>query len=120
MAVYCFFLNGTALKVGMAGPNSNARFRSHHYGHSRAGSTLARSILKYPGKIGIGPALADSVGDWIKNNTDRVDLLLPSSWGRPMLSQLESFLHARWTPIYEGTVASIARGVYGVEENSNP
>jgi hypothetical protein len=32
MAAYCFFLNGQALKIGIAGPKSDARFRSHQYG----------------------------------------------------------------------------------------
>src|SRR3984893_7794355 len=48
MAVYCFFLNGQALKVGIAGPNSDARYRSQHYNPNSAQSTLARSILRYP------------------------------------------------------------------------
>jgi hypothetical protein len=50
MAVYCFFLDGRALKIGIAGPNSDARFRSQHYNLNSARSTLAGSIFKYPTK----------------------------------------------------------------------
>jgi hypothetical protein len=109
MAVYCFFLNGQALKIGIAGPKSDARYRSHHYSPTRANSTLGGSLLQYPGKIGITPISAASVGQWIKANTARINLLLPASYGREMLSQLEVFLHARWKPAYEGRV--IARGL---------
>ncbi len=48
-AVYAFFLNDLCLKVGKAGPHSGARFVSQHYGVKRAGSSLARSLLKYKG-----------------------------------------------------------------------
>jgi hypothetical protein len=104
MAVYCFFFNGQALKIGIAGPNSDARYRSQHYNPNSAGSNLAKSILTHPTKIGIAPLRADSVGNWIKAHTDRINLLLPASHGKPTLSQLESFLHARWKPTYEGRV----------------
>jgi hypothetical protein len=104
MAVYCFFLNGQALKIGIAGPKSDARFRSQHYNPHSAGSTLAGSILKHPTKIGVHAIPACSIGDWIKEHTDRLNLLLPASYGSPILSRLESFLHIRWKPIYEGPV----------------
>lgn len=35
-AVYVFVFNGQALKVGKAGPNSNARYTSQHYNASSA------------------------------------------------------------------------------------
>ena len=53
MAVYAFFLNGQALKVGKAGPKSSARYTSQHYNPASAMSTLARSILTNPAKVGI-------------------------------------------------------------------
>lgn len=104
MATYCFFLNGLALKIGIAGPNSDPRFRSQHYSPTRANSTLAGSILQHPSRIGISAVPAGSIGDWIKANTDRINFLLPASYGRTMLCQLEAFLHARWKPVYEGRV----------------
>jgi hypothetical protein len=104
MAVYNFFFSGKALKIGIAGPNSDARYRSQHYHPDRAGSNLAKSILTHPERMGIPlPALGpDTVGGWIKTYTDRLNFILPSSCGRSVLSQLEVFLHTRWKPIYEG------------------
>jgi hypothetical protein len=52
MAVFAFFLNGKALKVGKVGANSDARYRSQHYNPRSAGSNLASSILKDPAKVG--------------------------------------------------------------------
>jgi hypothetical protein len=106
MAVYCFMLNRQALKIGIAGPKSGARYRSQHYNPYSAQSTLAGSILKHPRRIGLVTVPASSVGDWIKARTDRINFLLPASYGKPMLSRLESFLHTRWKPTYEGLVRS--------------
>ena len=101
MSVYAFFLNGNALKIGKVGANSDAPFRSQHYYPNSAGSSLARSILLYPSKVG-ADVNAQNVGDWIKGNTDRVNLFVPASLGDPMLALLESFLHVRWKPVFEG------------------
>jgi hypothetical protein len=102
IAVYAFFHNGQALKVGKAGPNSKARYTSQHYSTGAATSTLARSIVNNAAKIGISEVHEGIVAAWIRSNTDRVNLLLPSAVGDPMLSLLESFLHVRWKPIFEG------------------
>jgi len=69
MAVYTFFLNGQALKVGKAGPNSDARYRSQHYNPNSAGSTLARSILNSPAKAGATGVNELNIGDWIRQHT---------------------------------------------------
>lgn len=102
MAVYAFFLNGQALKVGKAGANSDARYRSQHYNAKSAGSNLALSILTNPARIEATGIDEFNAGDWIKQNTDRVNLLVSESLGDPMLSLLESFLHVRWKPVFEG------------------
>lgn len=47
MGVYTFLYNDKFLKIGKAGPNSNARFLSQHYTGS-AMSTLSGSILADP------------------------------------------------------------------------
>jgi hypothetical protein len=44
MAVYCFFLNGHALKIGVAGPKSDA------YGATRANSRLCGVSFEAPGQ----------------------------------------------------------------------
>lgn len=102
MAVYAFFLKGHALKVGKVGANSDARYRSQHYNPNSAGSNLARSILANPARIGAAGVDDLNVGEWIRLNTDRINLLVPASLGDPMLSLLESFLHVRWKPVFEG------------------
>lgn len=102
MAVYAFFHNGQALKVGKVGLNSDARFRSQHYNPQSSMSNLARSILANPERIGVAGIDSLNIGAWIRQNTDRVNLLLPASIGMPMLSLLESFLHVRWMPMFEG------------------
>lgn len=102
MAVYAFFLNGQALKVGKVGPKSSARYTSQHYNPESARSNLARSILANREKVGSPCVDSSNIGDWIKRQTDRVNLLAPASLGHPMLALLDSFLHVRWKPIFEG------------------
>jgi hypothetical protein len=101
-AVYAFFQDGRALKVGMVGHKSVARYTSQHYNHASAPSNLAKSILTHAAKVGAFGITPISVGDWIKTNTDRVNILLPAASGLSMLSLLESFLHVRWKPLFEG------------------
>lgn len=102
LAVYTFFLNDQALKVGKVGLNSGARYTSQHYNPKSSRSNLARSILANPAKVGAVDVDESSVGDWIRRHTDRVNLLASSRLGDPMLSLLESFLHVRWKPVFEG------------------
>jgi hypothetical protein len=96
MAVYAFFLNGQALKVGKVGPSSNARYTPQRYNPKSAGSNLARSIPANPAKVSVLGIEASGIGEWIRGHTDRVNLLAPASFGDPMLSLLESFLNVRW------------------------
>ena len=102
MAVYAFFHDGQALKVGKAGAKSAARYTSQHYNPNSAMSTLARSILTNPAKLGVAALDDAAVGGWIRENTARVNLLIPASLGLPILSLLETFLHVRWKPRFEG------------------
>ena len=101
MAVYSFFLDGRALKVGKVGPNSGPRFLSQHYTGS-AKSTLRGSLLTNSARIGVAGLSPHNVADWIRINTDRVDLLIPADAGVAFLSLLEAFLHVRWNPVFEG------------------
>ena len=102
MAVYAFFLNGQALKVGKVGPRSVARYRYQHYNPGSAGSTLAKSILTDATRVDAVGIDSKSVGDWIRMHTDRVNLVVPVATSLPILSLLESFLHLRWKPLFEG------------------
>ncbi|BBU60388.1 hypothetical protein MSC49_03230 [Methylosinus sp. C49] len=101
MAIYAFFLEGRALKVGKVGPNSGPRFTYQHY-TGAAQSTLHRSILANREKVGAVGIDAETAADWIRNHTDRIDLLIPASFGLAFLSLLEAFLQARWKPLFEG------------------
>ncbi len=102
MAVYVFSYGRTTLKVGKAGPNSDARFRSQHYNPRSAASTLAASILKNPTPVGNPAVDDDSVGDWIRENADRVNFILPERVGIEVLTLLEAYIQCRLKPVYEG------------------
>ena len=102
MAVYTFFFNGQCLKVGKAGPHSQARYTSQHYSAKSAPSTLAKSILKEIDDFGVADIEEDNVGKWIKENTDRVNFLVGVNLGIPVLTLLESFLQCRLRPRFEG------------------
>ena len=102
MAVYLFDHQGRVLKVGKAGPNSNARYTSQHYSAGAAQSTLAASLLKYGAEIGIRDLTDSTVGDWIRANTGRHNFLLDSGYPIRLLTLLESFLQCRLDPVFEG------------------
>lgn len=101
MGVYTFWYEGKFMKIGKAGPKSGARFLSQHYNPKSAQSTLAASILtdKRMQDKGI---IESNVGDWIKNNCRRVDILLNSDLGIFALELIEAALHYKYEPIYEG------------------
>ncbi len=101
MGVYTFNYNGQFLKIGKAGPNSNARFLSQHYNPASANSTLAKSILYDPTMAMLG-IREDNVGDWIKANCRRIDILLDVELGIFSLELVESSLHYKYQPKYEG------------------
>lgn len=104
MGIYTFCYNGEFLKIGKAGPNSNARFLSQHYNPRSARSTLAASILQDDRMQGIG-INESNVGQWIRNNCRRVDILLDSDLGIFSLELIEASLHYKYEPAYEGFIA---------------
>lgn len=104
MGIYTFCYNGEFLKIGKAGPNSNARFLSQHYNPRSARSTLAASILQDDRMQGVG-INESNVGQWIRNNCRRVDILLDSDLGIFSLELIEASLHYKYEPAYEGFAA---------------
>jgi len=102
MAVYIFYWRGECLKVGKVGPKSQARYVSQHYSPSSSQSNLAKSILSSQGKLSISGLNEYNVGKWIKDNTDRINIILDQKVGMPVISLLESFLQYRLNPRYEG------------------
>lgn len=102
MAVYIFTYGSDVLKVGKVGPNSQARYTNQHYNPGSAQSTLAASILADSDRLLLSNVEKSNVGQWIRNNVDRVNFLLDVRLGVPVLTLLESFLQCRLKPCYEG------------------
>lgn len=102
MSVYVFAYGSIVLKVGIAGPNSSARYSSQHYNPNSAGSNLAASLLKSGGEIGASGLTPDAVGSWVRENTDRTNFLLDIECGVPILKLLEAFLQCKLKPRFEG------------------
>jgi hypothetical protein len=114
-AVYVFTVGDRCLKVGKAGPKTQARFTTQHYG-LHAKSTLARSLLAHRPRLsemlapdtvnGIADLSEATVGSWIRQNTRRIHFFLPASLGAAPLLLLEAFLHCRLKPCFEGQFES--------------
>ena len=102
MAVYVFAYGDSVLRVGKVGPRSQARYTSQHYNPGSAPSTLAATLLKHGDAIGVTDLDADTVGGWIKSNTDRLNFLLDIDCGVTVLALMESFLQCRLKPQFEG------------------
>ena len=102
IAVYVFSDKERVLKVGRAGPRSQARYTSQHYNAGSAPSTLAASILKDEDAVQRYSLNKRNVSGWIKKNTDRVNFILDADHYGPMLNLLEAFVQCRLQPVYEG------------------
>lgn len=100
MGIYTFCYCGRFLKIGKAGPNSDARFRSQHYGFN-AQSTLARSMMGDDEMLAHGITEAN-VSNWIKENCQRIDILIDADVGIFTLELIEGILHYVYEPKYEG------------------
>ncbi|MEZ5443441.1 MAG: hypothetical protein R3F15_18365 [Lysobacterales bacterium] len=92
--LYSFWLHdNTSLKIGLAGPNSAARFNNQHYNPNSANSNLAKSLLS-DGRC-TEPAKA-----WIIYNTYRLNAVF-SGFTQPLAHALETYLHLVFKPAYE-------------------
>ena len=97
-AVYMFFHNDKALKIGIAGSKSNARYQSAHYHYNEKDkSTLAKSLCEDK-NTNINKY---NCNNWIKNNTYRINILLKSNYDKNTLKTIESIFHAEFKPKYE-------------------
>ena len=101
MGVYAFWYADKFLKIGKAGPRSNARFLSQHYNPRSARSTLAASILTDIEMQNKG-ITKDNIADWIKNNCRRIDIVFDVDVGIFAIELIEAALHYKYEPIYEG------------------
>lgn len=102
MAIYVFMKGNDVFKVGKVGPNSQARYVSQHYNPKSAQSTLAASILADEDILKIAQCDEVNVGNWIKANLDRVNILLDQRLGISVLTLLEAYMQCRLKPKYEG------------------
>lgn len=93
-----------ALKVGKAGPNSNARFQSQHYNPRSAQSNLAASLIDarvlWP-FLGLRSLKEEDVKSWIMTNADRDNLYLDEA-DRDLLAELERYVKGILGPVFEG------------------
>ena len=102
MAVYIFSMGKYVLKVGKAGPKSNARYTSQHYNPGSVQSTLAASLLKDTDIVQKYSLNEQNISIWIKENMDRTNFLLDANMGKWVLTLLEAFVQCRLQPRYEG------------------
>ena len=109
MGIYIFCYRGQCLKIGKAGAKSGARFTSHHYALGRATSNLAKSLFNDLEIRNIGNIPEIGIGEWIKNNTVRTDILLDETLSVWTLNLLEAFLHYQCRPKYEGFKSQSAK-----------
>jgi hypothetical protein len=95
---------GMVLKVGRAGPNSDARFRSQHYTTSGR-STLAKSLLKHRilwPWLGVTDLDKTTVKPWMLASLDRLHIFVAG--GSPLvLEVLEMYVRARIGSVFEGS-----------------
>lgn len=101
MVVYTFAFQERYLKIGKAGPKSFARVNSHHYNPNSSNSNLSKSMLSDRDFCSFA-LTEESIKDWIKNNTARLDILMEKRLGIFVLNFVEAFLHLKFQPKYEG------------------
>lgn len=112
MVVYVYATTDQCLKVGKAGENSRARFTSQHYIPKSSKSNLAKSLLADLASVGTNSRFftvdnctglsADTIGNWVMENTTRQHFYLDSTYPPQLLSLLEVFLQCRLQPLFEG------------------
>lgn len=114
-AVYAFALSqsagsrapagpGAVLKAGRVGPNSGQRFYSQHYSPGSAGSSLAKSLLRYRVMwpwLGVAQLDAATVKSWMLANLDRAHFYAPGD-RLEVIAELEVYIRARVGSVFEG------------------
>jgi hypothetical protein len=100
-AVYIFKWNETYLKVGKVNAKSNARYQFQHYNPDSSKSNLSKSLLN---DAEFQALLGDAfIGDWIKENTTRFNILIPTSFGKNFVHFAEAFFILKCNPKFEST-----------------
>ena len=102
MAIYIFKYKDSYLKIGKVGAKSKPRYIYQHYQPDSSPSNLAKSILKDE-LFSISHSITkDNVGQWIKDNCQRINILIDKELGHFALSLIEAMLHYKYQPKYEG------------------
>lgn len=119
MYIYSFWLETETapLKIGKAGPNSIARYTSHHYNMNSSNSCLAKRIAEdnaFKDKYGINKNIgSEQLNRWIRENCYRINIEMPydieNGFDLYTLELVEAILHNLFPPIYEGTTNQQAR-----------
>lgn len=97
-AVYIFKFKNEYLKVGKVGEKSNPRYQYQHYRVSSNISTFAKSLVNDYDNI----LNEINVSDWIKSNTTRYNIIIPSEYGRKFINFVEAYFILKCNPKYEG------------------
>ena len=100
MAIYTFFHKGKCLKIGKVGSKSNARYTSQHYNPDSSNSNLSKKLLS-DNNFRENNSF-DNIGDWIKENTQRINIIIPENINVFVLNFMEAFLQLKLKPKYEG------------------
>lgn len=103
MAIYMFYYQDKFLKIGKAGPSSNARFNSQHYSPESSNSNLAKSMLNDAAGNPWSACDGTNIGQWIKDNTGRINIYIDEKIDRAILNLFEAILHCKYDPKYEGS-----------------
>lgn len=104
-AIYIFIYKSEFLKIGKANSNSNARFKSQHYGFS-ANSTLAKSLCEEEDFISLG-INKDNVKSWMLKNLWRINIYVRADEEKTELAKtelIEAILHYAFRPRFEGNI----------------
>lgn len=102
-AIYIFKWNDTYLKVGKVNPNSSARYQSQHYNPESSRSNLSKSLLDDPEFRNFFND--GNIGKWLKANTTRFNIVIPSSLGKNFVHFAEAFFILKCNPRFENTRA---------------
>lgn len=100
-SVYIFKWNNNYLKVGKVNANSNARYQSQHYNPDSSNSNLSKSLLsdtEFQALLGDG-----NVGQWLKTNTTRFNIIIPINLGKNFVHFAEAFFILKCNPRFENT-----------------
>lgn len=97
--VYLFFHRDEWLRVGQT--SYSQRLTSQHYGTKGANSTFGKDIWNNRQEFGFSGSEQD-VGAWIMKSCGVATVRMPVGWPKEVGRLLESYLHYRLRPRFEG------------------